>query len=437
MTAAVIAAQFEDWELMRGRDLRLAAQAAEKAAAALPFYQEKFAGSDFSPAAFGELPLTAKNEVRLEQEQHPPFGRMSPAAREDVIQLHMSSGTTGRPLYVPVTRADLEGWRMSYGRMLTAAGLEPGDLCVHALAMSRAFGGGMPMVQLAQSNGVGMVPMGAESGAERILRAVRDLRPTAMMATPHFLLYLGERAQDVLGAPIRSFLSLKAMIAGGEPGAPALRGRLEELWGGRLCDLFGSSEALPGSWHSCEADESLHFCGQGITYFELLDEQGRSLPIEPGARGELIYSDLPHRTGLRVVRYRCGDMVEVVGMDCACGRTGPKVKVVGRVDDTLIIRGVNVSPVSVQQAVAPFAPHVSGRVQIQWREDGYTSQQPLDLHVERGPDPIEDEDELIGRLELAVHTRCNCRANITLVPPAALRPEDDRKVVLVKMIGSR
>jgi phenylacetate-CoA ligase len=433
--SALTAEQYGDIDALRARDRDTAIATAADAARRLPFYAEKFEGIDVAATPFEELPLTAKSELRHEQEQHPPFGRLVPSP-DDVIQAHMSSGSTGRPLYVPVTRADVALWARSFGRVMSAAGLGAGDVCIQGFAMSRAFGGGLPLVQFIQMNEVAMIPIGAEAGSERMLRAIRDIRPTAMIGTPHFLLYLAEKAEEVIGEQLNTLLSLKGMIVGGEPGAPALRPRLEELWGGRMTEMFGSSEALPsGCWHICEHGDSLHFCGQGITYIEVLDSTGGSLPLEAGVQGELIYSDLAERTGLRLMRYRCGDVVTVTDTECPCGRTGPKIRVTGRVDDTLIIRGINVMPSSVQEAIARFAPVVSGRMQIQWTEEGYTTQQPIALDIERGDAPIEDEVRLAEALTQAVKAQCNCAAVVRLVPFESLKPEDDKKVALVARVG--
>jgi phenylacetate-CoA ligase len=435
MTDPILAVQREAWAPRRERDAAAAATVAGDAAATLPFYAERFAGHDLTePGSFTSLPTLSKKELRREQELHPPYGRLVPEPTE-VAQLHMTSGTSGRPVYVPVALSDLRLWAPSFGRMLHAGGLVKGDLILQVFAMSRAFGGGLPHIQHSQLNGMGILPLGAEAGARRILTSAQNLQPVAAYGTPHFLLYLGEQAEEIIGGRLSERLKMKAMFAGGEPGTAALRDRLEELWGGHLFEMYGSSEAIPGCWHDCDSHDGMHFSGQGITHCEILSATGESLPFEPGVMGEIVYSDLPGRIGMRLIRYRSGDLVEVTAMDCQCGRTGPRIRVQGRVDDMLLVRGLKVFPADLQEAVTDFVPEVSGRVQLRWHDPGYSTQSVLDLHVERGEGAISDDAALAERVAEAVRSRVGCRAEITLVPFEALKPADDVKAELVVSVA--
>lgn len=380
--------------------------------------------------AFFDLPFMTKDGLRAEQQQNLPWGRISLCEPEEIIQIQQSSGTTGRPVTIPVTASDLRAWIHAVGRCMRTAGFRSGDVVLQAFGMSRCFGGGLPLVQVAQGNGMCVVPMGAEAGAERLLMAVRDLSPTCLMGTPHFLEYVAERAPDILPRPLADY-DVRAMLVGGEPGGEALMPRLRSAWGSAVSEGLGASEIQPGMWQSCAEGDGMHFQATATVFFELVDPDGASLPIEAGARGELVYSDLTRR-GMRLIRYRIGDVAEVVGGLCRCGRRTPRIRIVGRTDDMLLVRGVNVYPAAVQQAVASLHPAVTGRVEILWNEPGYSSQRPLRVRVEV-PEADRMDESLRRTAAAVIRNRCGCRAQIELVAVGTLPPtEADTKVQLVR-----
>lgn len=425
------------WAEALERSRRQALRSVLEATVGSEFYRRRHQGllpnvAALTPEVLDELPVLTKAELRAEQEEYPPWGRASLAEPGELIQVQQSSGTSGRPLYIPVTRADLDGWIRSVGRGMAIAGMGAGDVVLQGFAMGRAFGGGLPLAQIVQGNGMAMLPVGAEAGADRLLAAVSQLRPTVAIGTPHFLAHVAASAEEVLGHGVAEG-SVRTVYVGGEPGGEALKPRLSELWGATVHEALGASEVQPGMWVECGHSEGMHFHAYDNLLVELLGPDGRSQPLEPGVSGELVCTDLSRR-GLRLLRYQLGDVLEVVGLDCPCGRGTPRVRVAGRSDDMLIVRGVNVYPSAVQRAVGEFHPEVSGRIEIQWGESGHSTQTPLSVAVELGDAAGGDTETLRGRLEAAIRGRCACKARVDFVDPGTFRIGEADKARLVRRV---
>src|SRR5712691_695175 len=179
-----------------------------------------------------DLPFTEKQELRESLRAAPPLGRHAAAPLEEVVQVQASSGTTGSPSYVGLTRSDVETWCELGARTFYANGVRPGDRVLHAFGMSKGFVGGLPVVQILQYMGVCELPIGAEAGTERLLRVQADQRPNVISGTPYFAAHLAERAPAEVGAAAAD-LGVERITTGGEPGGgiPAVRERIERLWG--------------------------------------------------------------------------------------------------------------------------------------------------------------------------------------------------------------
>ena len=413
-------------------------------AARSDFYRAKFAEHGVDPAAvrtvedLAELPLTEKQELRDSLAASPPLGSHVAAAPEEIVQIQASSGTTGSPSYVGLTVPDIRTWCELGARALYANGFRPGDRLLHGFGMSKGFVGGLPVVQIAQYMGIVDIPIGAEAGAERLLRVQADQRPSALIGTPHFLAYLGEQAPRIVGRAARE-LGVRALSVGGEPGGglPAVRENLESLWAATSREMLGGTDIACTYWGECEAAGGMHFLSPDLMVAELIDpETGQRVEAVEGARGELVYTAL-RRQASPLLRFRTRDHVVVTGTDCPCGRTGFKVRCVGRTDDMLIVRGINVFPSAVKALVAALRPATTGEMRIRPDFEGHSTQKPLPVVVEYAADlDATRQDDLRRAVEDQVRSALNVKTVVQLVPEGTLKRPDHVKVALVERAGA-
>ena len=224
--------------------------------------------------------------------------------------------------------------------------------------------------------GVCHIPVGTGS-SERLLQAIESLRPDAVVLTPSYAAYLLELA-DLRGSSVRR------VLVAGEPGGgePAFRTQLEEGWGARVTEAMGVGDIGPSLFGECEEQDGMHLGARGFVHVELIDpETGAALELEDGMSGELVLTHLRHRAA-PLLRFRTRDNVVVRVGPCPCGRTGPRIRCVGRTDDMLIVRGVNVFPSAIREVASSFAPRVSGHVLVKPRAPGVKQEPPLPIAVE-------------------------------------------------------
>ena len=273
------------------------------------------------------------------------------------------------------------------------------------------------------------IPVGT-GNTERLVRAIELLRPEAAVLTPSYAAHLLEWT-SARGFDLRSS-SVERVLVAGEPGGgePAFRARLEEGWGARVTEAMGIGDIGISLWGECEEQDGMHLGARGFVYPELIDPAtGESVPLEDGASGELVLTHLRHQAA-PLLRFRTRDHVHVRTSPCPCGRTGPRVRCVGRTDDMLIVRGVNVFPSAVRDVVGEFAPRVSGHIRVRPESEGVKQEPPLPVAVElaEGAEADEDLAETIReriRAVLVVQTR------VELVPWGSLE-RSEYKVELVE-----
>ncbi|GAC1308747.1 MAG: phenylacetate--CoA ligase family protein [Ktedonobacteraceae bacterium] len=334
------------------------------------FYQAKFAEAGVKRAAIRDLadlpllPFTEKDECRRNQHDHPPFGSYLATSQEQVIRAHKTSGTTGRALYVALTHRDRNRMNECAARSYWAAGLRPSDTVVHCLNY-RLWIGGYSDHENLEATGATIVPFGVGQTA-LLIQTMRELHVNAISATPSYMLPLME-AVLAQGLNPRD-LGLHKGFFGAEPGIsePGVRARMEEIWGLRAMDAnFGMTDILSIMGSECEQRQGLHFHAQGAVAVELIEpETGTPLALTEGAEGELVYTHLL-KEAQPLVRYRARDVVRILGTGpCACGRTSFRFRILGRSDDMLQVRGVNVFPTGVGNTLAHFSDQLSGEFQI-------------------------------------------------------------------------
>jgi phenylacetate-CoA ligase len=276
-----------------------------------------------------------------------PFGMVAVPA-DDVVVMHGSSGTGGRPTLVAYTRADLALWARMCARALAAAGATRASI-VHNAYGYGLFTGGLGIHQGAVRLGAAVVPVSGGM-TPRQVTLIRDLRPDILTCTPSYAIRLGEALADA-GVVPGNGLALTAGLFGAEPWSSQMRARIEELLGLRALDIYGLSEVIgPGVAAEClEAADGLHVNEDHFLVEALGPETGA--PVPDGTPGELVFSTVT-REALPLLRYRTGDIASLRHGTCPCGRTLVKMsKVAGRRDDMLVVRGVNVYPSEVERVL--------------------------------------------------------------------------------------
>ena len=406
------------------------------------FYQRKFAAAGVDPERVKHLedvealPFTEKAELRASLAEAPPLGHHQAAPLEAVAQIQASSGTTGSPAYVGLTRRDQYVWQEMGARCLYAHGIRPGDLTMHGFSVSRGFVGGLPVSQIVLHLGAVEIPIGADAGTDRILRVMHDLRPRALLATPYFAIHLAEQAPRLVGVEARD-LGVGVVSVGGEPGGgiPAVRQKVESLWRADCRELCGGTDFGCAYWAECERKEGMHETAQEFLYVELIDpDTGAIQPWKEGVTGELVYTALDRECS-PLVRFRTRDHAVVTGAGpCACGRTAPTIRVFGRTDDMLIVKGINVFPSAIRDVVTSFEPRTTGNLRIVADFPGHTTQRPLRIKVEYGPS-FAGRGEGIERLRQELSERLRGLLNfapaVEMAPPDTFEKPGVHKVALI------
>jgi phenylacetate-CoA ligase len=364
------------------------------------FYREKLAGFGAAELAeIAELPLTEKQELKATSTRESPIGAHLCAAPSELVRIYSTSGTTGTPSYIPLTAADLESWVTASARSYAASGLRAGQRLVSTYNAGPFVAGAA--LGAFERIGVVHIPVGTGNSA-RLLSAIELLEPEAVVLTPSYAAYLAEAAIE-RGLDLRAS-SVERVLAAGEPGGgePAFRARLEQGWGAKVAEAMGVGDIGPSLFGECEEQDGMHLGARGFVHVELIDpDTGEAVELDDGAAGELVLTHLRHRAA-PLLRFRTRDHVEVRTGPCPCGRTAPRLRCLGRTDDMLIGRGVNVFPSAVREAVAAFAPEVSGNILVRPRGPGVRQEPPLPVSVELARS---SEPEPAARLAEAIRER--------------------------------
>jgi phenylacetate-CoA ligase len=350
------------------------------------FYREKLGGASARAlgglAQIAGLPLTAKDELRATCTADNPIGSHLCVASEEIARIYSTSGTTGTPSYIPLTAGDVDNWVTGSARSYAASGVRAGQRLLSTYNAG-PFAAGAALAAFDRI-GVCHIPVGS-GNTDRLIRAIELVRPEAIVLTPSYAAHLAERF-DLRRS------SVERVLVAGEPGGgePAFRAALEERWGARVTEAMGVGDIGVSLWGECEQQDGMHLGARGFVHAELVDpDTGNAIAIEDGATGELVLTHLRHQAA-PLLRFRTRDHIEVRTTPCACGRTGPRVRCIGRTDDMLIVRGVNVFPSALREVVSGFAPDVSGHIVVRPSADGVKQEPPLPVRVELAPGVPED-----------------------------------------------
>jgi phenylacetate-CoA ligase len=385
-----------------------------------PFYRNKLQAAGFgSPQAVGgleriaELPFTEKDELRKSQAGHAPLGAHAAVQISQVARIYSTSGTSGAPLYIPLTKNDVEQWREIGRRTYSRNGLKAGERVVTTYGAGPFVAG----ASLAAFEAIGAVhiPVGV-GNTDKLLAALERLQPEALACTPSYALYLSERIKGS---------SLQRIIVGGEPGGgeESFRSKLQLALGAKVYEIMGIGDIAASLWGECPAQAGMHFSAGEFVHVELIDpDTGESLEMDDGATGELVYTHL-QREAAPLLRFRSRDHVKVWTSRCACGSAALRARCIGRTDDMLIVRGVNVFPSAVREIVARFQPRVTGAMVIRPRSRGVKQDPPL-------PIVVEGDKEIAETIAREIRGALTFAPEIRMVAPQSL-PRSDYKSKLV------
>ena len=393
-----------------------------------PYYRDKFDRAGVNPQNlkslehYQEYPFFDKDEERASQEasretaRH-TFGLHITCNPRSVNRVSSSSGTTGSPTYSGFTLKDREITNDNQARALVRLGIEPGDVVMHASVLSMWIAG-IPGVDSMMAYGVCLVPVGALSGVERVAQIARDTRPKSIKCTVSFAQYLAKHMEERTGIDPAT-LGLEKVVVFGEPGGsiPEIYEPLEKGFGGAMVhDIMGATGCHSPTGISCEEHNGIHFYAEDNAMFEICDPESlQSLPVEDGVEGEIVFTGLERECG-PLIRWRDKDIIQVTTEPCRCGRPGPRMLFKGRVDDMLLVKGVNVFPNAVRDVINKTSDLTTGNIRIVKSGPGPVVPAPVLVKVEvKAGLPDQKKQALAGDLDNAIHHQLRFRATFELI----------------------
>ncbi len=396
----------------------------------VPFYRHKFQEAGMEPgdikslADLQRLPFTTKTDLR----DNYPFG-MFASSMSEIVRVHASSGTTGKPVVVGYTRADLNTWSELMARTLTCGGTTK-DSVVQVAFGYGLFTGGLGAHYGAEKIGASVIPISG-GNTQRQLMLMNDFGTTVLACTPSYAIYLAETMEEMGGK--RESCKLKYGVFGAEPWSEKMRDEIEKRLGISAIDIYGLTEVIgPGVASECQEKSGLHVFEDHFIPEVIHPETGEVLPY--GEKGELVFTTIS-KEGIPVIRYRTRDISILYEEHCLCGRTHIRMhRVMGRTDDMLIIRGVNVFPSQVESILLDIGETQPHYLLIVKREG---SLDELEIQVEVSQamfsDKVRGLEDLGKRISHKIESTLGISAKVTLVEPHTIpRSEGKAKRVIDK-----
>ncbi len=398
----------------------------------VPFYREKMQQAGVSPSDIRSaddlslLPFTNKSDIR----DNYPYGLMA-APMEDIVRIQGSSGTTGKLTIVGYTRSDIDVWAEVAARSLSCAGVDRSSIVQVSYGYG-LFTGGLGAHYGAERIGATVVPMSG-GNTERQVTVLRDLKATALACTPSYALHIAD-TMDKMGVK-KEELSLKAGIFGAEPWTAAMRGEIEQRLGITCYDIYGLAEIIgPGVAIECGEHNGLNIFEDHFIA-EIIDPETLQ-PVPDGQPGELVFTTIT-KEGMPLIRYRTRDLTRIIPESCPCGRTHRRMeKILGRSDDMIVIRGVNVFPTQIETILIEMGDLEPHYLLVVDRDNNMDN---LEVWVEMSQQLFSDEVKVIEqaerRLKDRIHTILGISARVKLVEPGTIprsegkakRIQDNRK----------
>lgn len=381
------------------------------------FYHSRMREAGITPDDIKELadttklPFMYKTDLR---DNYPDLIFTEPQRR--IIRYHASSGTTGKPTVVGYTRNDIEMWSTSLARALTSCGLGENDV----VQVSNGYGlftGGLGFHYAAEKIGAAVVPA-STGNTKRQLELIRDLKVTAMACTPSYMVHMGEVAEG-MGLSIKDETRLRVGLLGAEPWSESMRKSIQNETGIMAQNCYGASELSGPMFTECEEQKGIHIW-KDIALVEIIDPDTLE-PVSPGEKGEMVLTIL-QKEAMPMIRYRIGDITAVNEDVCDCGRTHPRIeRLSGRVDDMLIIRGINVFPSQIEHTLLQI-PEVGSHYEIEVDRRG--SLDTMQLRVELSREAFTDDIIKLRKITQSVSDNLrhvlNVRVDVHLVEPGTL-----------------
>jgi len=389
------------------------------AQAGSPYYRASFAQAGVGPDSLKSLddlrrfPFINKQILRERQQAVPLLGDIAAVPESEVVYVSASSGSTGVPTLSPFTASDFDAWMEYEARQFWSSGLRPTDRYCHSLNFSLFVGG--PCVLGAQKLGALSIHAGTVP-SERLLTILSQFQATAIWTTPSYAWYLGETAQKQGIDPARD-LAVRRIFVAGEPGGsiPETRARIESLWGASVYDYYGLSDIFGSCAGMCEEKDGLHWAEDHILA-EVLDPVTGE-PVREGERGELVLTTLQKRAR-PLIRFRTGDIVSFTSEPCRCGRTSQRLLGVhGRLDDMLIVRGVNLFPSDIE-AVVRQDDDFTGEYRLVLDRENHLD--TVTVEVERRVGCAVPQDDLAARLTRRIKAVTGVGPKVTVLEADAL-----------------
>ncbi len=374
-----------------------------------------------------KLPFTVKTDLRDTY----PFGLFA-SPMEDVVRLHASSGTTGKPIVVAYTKEDVGVWTSVMLRSFAACGIHQGDVIQNAYGYG-LFTGGLGAHYGAEGLGATVIPISG-GNTDRQIMVMKDFGVTAICCTPSYFLHMIERAAE-LGVDLRE-LPLRAGVFGAEPWTESMRKRIEALTNIKAFDIYGLSEIIgPGVAIECPCQQGLHVFEDHF-YPEIIDPESGA-PLPDGEEGELVLTTLS-KQAMPMIRYRTRDITALFREPCACGRTLRRMRRIGRrSDDMLIIRGVNIFPSQVETALLEVEGTLPHYQIILTRTHGLDQMEvQVEVTSQMFSDKVGAMEALNEKIADALDHVLNIRALVTLVEPHTIqRSEGKAKRVIDRRVS--
>lgn len=399
----------------------------------VPFYRQKISNLTITPSDIQtiddiqKLPFTTKKELR----ENYPFGLFA-IPRNQITRLHASSGTSGKPTVVAYSQEDINMWSEITARAISMAGGKKEDILHNAYGYG-LFTGGLGLHYGSEKLGMITVPVSG-GNTDRQIQLIQDFQPTVICGTPSYVLNIADRMIDVGINPQET--SLQYGIFGAEPWSEEMRKTLENKLAIKACDIYGLSEVIgPGVAMEChEAQDGLHVAEDHF-YVEVIDP--KTLEILPeGEVGELVFTSLT-KQAMPIIRYRTGDIASIKRETCTCGRTTTKMsRVKGRVDDMLIIRGVNIFPSEIEHTllqIKELAPHYQIYVSRERNLDSVEVQVEMQAHTFVLTDPAKRQVEMKNiaqKVEYELRSKCFINVKASVVEPRTI-PRSEGKAVRI------
>lgn len=398
----------------------------------VPYYRNKMQEAGLGPESIRsiddivKLPFTTKNDLR----DNYPFGLFA-VPMSEIVRLHASSGTTGKPTVVGYTRNDISTWSEVMARTLTCAGANRNDFIQIAYGYG-LFTGGLGLHYGGEKIGASVIPVSG-GNTSRQLQLMRDFGTTVLACTPSYALYLAEAIQES-GISLDD-LKLKSGVFGAEPWTENMRREIQNKLKIKATDIYGLSEVIgPGVASECMVQEGLHI-NEDHFYPEIIDPETLN-PLPAGAVGELVFTTIT-KEGLPLIRYRTRDLTRLNYSQCRCGRTLVRMdKCLGRSDDMLIIRGVNLFPSQIETVILDMKeikPHY--RIIVDRVNNLDTLELQVEVDEEFFQDRISQLQRIRSNLQDKLESATGLGIKVTLVEPKTIeRSEGKSKRVIDKRI---